>query len=869
MSVAARQVYCFADQVFYETPDRWEREHSSFGVSAREVPAGWRRTDRGFWTHLSPIGAELPEQGWKIHVTAGPADLEQACDLVWDYCVARNLPFKHLSTPHTYLAVNSKYAPRGASGKLVTIYPADERQLESVLLDLEKELDGVRGPDILSDLRWRESPLFVRYGSFVERYCLDADGEFVAALATPDGELVPDLRKPVFTVPDWVRVPEFLAESEHARRAADRFPYRVLKALHFSNGGGVYLAERESDGKRVVLKEARALAGLDRGFGDAPGRLAREHRALTELAGIPGIPEWYDFFEAGGSQFLAMEYVEGTSLWVWMAKNHPMILFDLPEPEAYRAYRDEALDLLGRIGEILDQVHARGIGFGDLHFGNVMVRPDGSIALVDFEMIFDLADPDYSPVMGTMGFIAGREARGLELDDYAFAALKLALFFPMEKMRVFDHAKLAQQLGIIGDRFGLDEEFLGAIRSKLGDPKVRPLAPPGLGEKPLEVDFAAGVPDWPSMISSMQRAILASAEPSRTDRLFPGDSAQFRAGGGVNLAHGAAGVLWALARTGVRDEGLERWLAEAATRIEHQPPGFYNGLHGVAYALDFLGHSAEAHRLLDRAGGQSAAIREIGLYKGLSGIGLNWLHFGEYERAAAAAATLAAALESGGGEAGAATSVKGGLLHGWSGPALLFVRMAEHTGDPAFLDLAVRALHRDLDQCVVTRSGSLQVEERGTRTLAYLDVGSAGIALVADELLPHRADERIAEALPRLLTACSSEFVLQPQLFSGRAGLLAALDRNRRRDPGLAGLDELIERHLVRQSWHAVSYRGHLAFPGDFGLRLSMDLGTGTAGVLLTTAACTGQSGAFLPFFSDRPAAGVDHRREAVLEATA
>ena len=80
------------------------------------------------------------------------------------------------------------------------------------------------------------------------------------------------------------------------------------------------------------------------------------------------------------------------------------------------------------------------------------------------------------------------------------------------------------------------------------------------------------------------------------------------------------------------------------------------------------------------------------------------------------------------------------------------------------------------------------------------------------------------------------------------------------RDAGRAGADRgreaaarAISTHVDRLAWHAVRYGGGLAFPGDMLLRLSMDLGTGTAGVLLGTAAALAAQGAVLPFFA-RPA---------------
>jgi len=77
---------------------------------------------------------------------------------------------------------NSKSARRGSSGKLVTIYPADDAELELVLKELDGILVGVEGPYILSDLRYADGPLFVRYGGFVERHCLSAARERVLAL---------------------------------------------------------------------------------------------------------------------------------------------------------------------------------------------------------------------------------------------------------------------------------------------------------------------------------------------------------------------------------------------------------------------------------------------------------------------------------------------------------------------------------------------------------------------------------------------------------------------------------------------------------------------------------------------------------------
>ncbi|GLX03053.1 hypothetical protein [Microtetraspora sp. NBRC 16547] len=201
----------------------------------------------------------LPEQGWKIHVSAPPADAERAVRTVWDYCVARNVAFKFLRGESVLVMHNSKSASRASSGKLITIYPPDETRLEEILKELDELLRGVKGPYVLSDLRYGEGPLFVRYGGFTERRCLNASGEMVLAIEDGEGRLVPDVRGSTFSVPSWVELPAFLEPHLAARNAVTTtgLPYEIESVLHFSNGGGVYLGLDKATGRHVVLKEAR------------------------------------------------------------------------------------------------------------------------------------------------------------------------------------------------------------------------------------------------------------------------------------------------------------------------------------------------------------------------------------------------------------------------------------------------------------------------------------------------------------------------------------------------------------------------------------------------------------------------------------
>ncbi|NED50679.1 serine/threonine protein kinase [Micromonospora sp. BL1] len=864
-----KQVYCFADQVFFDDVSNWRDgpgfdTAAGFRVDARQVPDGWTRVERGIWTVLRPDRTEGPEQGWKIHAAATPQNADEVISRVWDYCTARDIRFKYLRNPNVLVALNAKYAPRSASGKAVTIYPVDEAALRLILEELDPLLAGLSGPYILSDLRYGAGPLYVRYGGFRRMECLDDAGQLVPAIRDPDGTLVPDVRRPVFAPPSWATLPEFLRPHLAARTAGSggELPYRVERTLHFSNAGGVYQAVRTTDGKRVVLKEARPYAGFDEHRQDSVARMRRERWALEKLAGVPGVPEVYGSVEAGGHHFLVQEFLDAQSLHVWLGCNHPWVVLADPTPDDFAAFTKRALAIAERIERLLAAVHERGVVFGDLHLGNVMVHADDSVSLIDFELAFDAAQADWRPGLGATGFTS-RDRSGADLDRYALAAVRLGMFMTLNRVVALDPDKVVQYAHEAERHFPLPAGWADEIIAELRPPGAKVHKP--CGDEPLAVDLDASLPDWSAATRSMARAIMASATPDREDRLFPGDTRQFSVGG-LNLAYGAAGVLWALSATGQgRWPGHEEWLLSAVRRQTGMRPGFYDGAAGVAYALHHLGHEEAAYDLVARWGGGPGAVLPMDLFSGYAGVGLNLLHLGRAAGesswrtdALAIGDRLADAVRSGnpnlprGERRPPRTPVEAGLMRGWSGVALFLLRLYEETGDRGLLDAAVTAVHRDLDRCTTTADGSLQVEEVGVRTLGYLEVGSAGIALVADELLEHRDDERVRASLPALLSACARGFVIQVDLFRGRIGLGATLARIAGRH-GITDVESAVDRHLRRLSWHAIAYRGELAFPGDLDFRLSMDLATGTAGVLLGTAAATGRTPDFLPFLSPRP----------------
>ncbi|QIB41755.1 class III lanthionine synthetase LanKC [Streptomyces aureoverticillatus] len=844
---ALYEAFCAADPDFYDRRGHDLTDEALFPpVREAVAPDGWRRIAEPAWVYYQPPGVHLPAQGWKVHVSAAVDRSAEVVQVVYDYCVARSLTFKVVPGAREYQRRNAKYAERAGSGKLATIYPLDEQHLHTTVTDLGELLDGTPGPYILSDLRWAEGPVYVRYGAFAPRTLTGPDGRETVAVEDVDGNLVPDARGPVFSVPDWVQLPSFLKPDLDRRNATrvDQLPFEIVSALHYSNGGGVYEGRMRTDGEKVAVKEGRPYAGVDREGRDAVTRVRRERDILRHLAGLPAVAELKGCHSAAGHEFLVEEFVAGEPLFTAAARRNPLVDDVPPSPERLAAFRDWAMSVWERVAEAVADLHQRGVVFGDLHLYNILCPTQDEeaagarqVRLIDFEAGW-FVEEGGRQVMANPGFGAPRDRTGTDVDLYALAALKLAIFAPLTSLIPLNPAKAAQLAGVIADRYDVPPGwFADALETLTGRPSVSPL--------PCRVDF--GPAAWAEVRSSITAAIAASRSPERDDRVFPGDIAQFlHSDAGLGLAHGAAGVLWALRTAGACEvPAAERWLLD---RVHREEPdgraGLYNGRHGIAYALWELGHRDAAVDLLARLPRAATPDTDLSLTEGLAGIGLNWLHFArvcdddQYLKRALATAERVHALigdvadvaETSGG-----AHPHAGLMQGSAGPALFLTTLYEETGDTRHLDAAATALRQDLRRCAHSEGGTraegraLFVNE-GFRLMPYLAAGSAGIGIALDRYMTHRQEPEFVAALAAIRRAVVPSFCPFPGLFGGAAGLLL-FNAHHAVAPGTAAR----QAHIL--DWHVLHWRGRMAFPGTNLLRMSMDLATGGAGVLLALAA--------------------------------
>ncbi|MGE0114057.1 MAG: serine/threonine-protein kinase [Steroidobacteraceae bacterium] len=177
-----------------------------------------------------------------------------------------------------------------------------------------------------------------------------------------------------------------------------------IKDLGAGGTSRVYLAESERAGAIVVLKvlshnpdKADSTEGYD--------RFLQEYELLAHVR-HPNVVHIYDFGVADDHAFIAMEYFPNGDLRRRMS-----------EPLSVRA----VLSYVEQIARALDAVHRLGVLHRDLKPGNIMLRADDSLALIDFGVAKQMqgtADLTAAgAIFGTPYYMSPEQGHGEPVDE--------------------------------------------------------------------------------------------------------------------------------------------------------------------------------------------------------------------------------------------------------------------------------------------------------------------------------------------------------------------------------------------------------------------------------------------------------------------
>ena len=376
--------------------------------------------EAGVWILASSPRARLVDQGWKLHVSAGPHPA-QTLTRALSVLAREPVDFKVLATPALLLELSCGNLGASQVGKFITVYPSSNAQALRIAKALDNATRGNEGPTIPSDRTLRAgSVVYYRFGAFTHRALMTPIGLVEPAIRTPSGAWVAAGAKTWYEQPRWVRDPFETRASPHRRRSpptiAGRFiPLRVLAS---TTRGRTFLALDTQSLRRCVLKEARAWVVLGRGGSDARRRLEHEASILELIADLRLGPRSYGVFHQQGASYLAMEDIAGTTLHGQVVGR---ILEHGPPGPA------EFARCAARLSVAIACLHRRGLVHRDLKPSNIIQHVRG-YRLIDFELSLAVGAPTAWGT-GTVGYMPAQQRNGADAaiadDVYGLGALLL------------------------------------------------------------------------------------------------------------------------------------------------------------------------------------------------------------------------------------------------------------------------------------------------------------------------------------------------------------------------------------------------------------------------------------------------------------
>ena len=769
-----------------------------------QPPKDWQNFYQGDW-HCCLSPRPLAQQGWKIHLSVALGQEQEMLDVVSSYCFARQLSFKWTRSKRAWLLKNSKYADRVASGKFITIYPEDEAEFVQTVFDLAALLkEFAPGPYILSDRRWQASPVYYRYGAFKEMI-KEIAGQKRCCLQAPDGSWLEDRRCPYYYQPDFVQEPAELAKNNFQVKGADisrLTAYQIKGALHFSNGGGVYLAQK--NGKNYVIKEGRPAAGLDGHGQDAFSRIQKEAAWLKKLANVPEVVDIKEDFQAWIHAYLVEDYVSEQTLGDYVAENYPFY------SEKRAAYVAQSLRIAEKLRRAVAHVHAQGVAIGDLQADNVMITEDGEVKLIDFEAAASLTAP-YNPGIMTAGFSDWALETYEQADLYGLYQTIRFLFLPIS-----NRARSSWPMQNLNLRCYFSKEaadYLEDLRQQLL-PKC-----PLLGKENEADDRQEET--WPSLNELRENISRGIKADWQSPNLIKGDLPLLEdPDQRLTIDNGALGYGLLVAKCGQAAEKKKflAWLRKQPME-ELTAAGLFTGRAGLGGIVYELGDKAWGRQLIWSAQGTSA---DLSLRSGLAGITLAKIALAKEEGLAKTVELIKIGEEI---AAGYEKMPGKGLLTGRLGAILALWKIGCLLKREDFKETAKTGLDALLEKDLVQVDQHAFLAEDGQR-MPYLANGTAGLALVLaaiakDEPKEDRYQEIIKQAAETMDSFCS----YMGGLFTGYAGLMLpdlALGRKKALGEKLRLLNNYL---LPREEGTLVA--------ASCGYRCSMDLAAGASGVLL------------------------------------
>ena len=851
--------FSLKDPLFFTLTDDDLTDFSS--KYSAPLPYDWHElSNNSEWVNQYPIGFTTERQGWKVHISSDYKHSHEVLEVVSKVCHEFRVVFKYLKTEKVFVLRNGKSIDRGYSGKFITCYPNIE-SLEGFLKELERKLKGYTGPYILSDRRWREAPIYLRYGVFRESIP-ELEGNLKSDELLVSGKIIKDIRSPKFIIPEGLEIPEFLEKWLKDIKGDEKseFPFTIESAIRFSNCGGIYNATLSSSNKKIILREARPYTGLDFSGEYSTERMKSERRALTILKDIDGIPNVFWYGKLWEHNFLGVEKMDGIPLNHWLTKNYP--LYDSKGKEKY-LYR--AKNILKQLISIVERAHKHSVYHQDIHFGNILIDRSDRLSLIDWEQVRFDNSKMVEQKMAAPGYGSWIDDYPSKIDWYGVKQIAHYLYFPLIEQTSlvlgYDQQtfKVAHrnfvEMGYSDTDIKNMEVIINALDNKCStfdNLSEKKILKPCLNN--LVINSKADINDFASRLG--KGLLTISDEWKRkykNKRIFPVHYYGLKINQGI--AFSDLGILLSYKKlidllSDKVDNSYEEIknlaIQTAIAKFRDDSPGLLDGMSGTIWIIHELGEKQLAIDLFRKY--YSEMLRkssEKNIYSGTAGILLVGLYLISQHNDLSIKELIISDMnlfadnylfnpsdfcKVGVGDTNSNDPYEAdsGLLFGHTGIGWLFGEAYRYTKNSKFLKCLNLAIESELVAYEKDDFDRLQYNQ-GKRLLPYLSTGSAGLLLLISRNKEFLQNS-VLNNCHYLEKAVSPNFCVFPGIANGMCGLFLSKNLYKSNINYVQQCKELIR---CLETYLCVVEDG-FALAGDSGLKLTTDISTGTAGIILT-----------------------------------
>lgn len=433
------------------------------------------------------VGETSKVQGWIIHLSVVISQVDELLKKIIPYLLKKKVSFKIPIDRET--VTNLLHGLLGISqmGKIICIYPETDEAAYIIAKELVILTEAFKGPAILTDIQLGNI-VYTRYGSFNPILVTNQEKKEEKYIYDTEGKLIKDDRPIPFIMLKGVSWPfrDLAQPVPQGIKKILKNVYKPISLLKFDLRGSVY------DGLylksifkviKCVIKEGNLNMVSDEYGRDIYDRLIWQKHLHDELSRDIPVPKIFDLFVEGNKSYLVMEFINGKSLYGTISEFN----YSISPLHQLSGIRINALiDLLISIGNIINNLHRKGIVHRDITPGNFLIDKTGKIFLIDIELAYsiNLNKPIPPFELGTPGFISPEQQAvqipTLKEDIYGFGALLVAVFTGLSPVRFFvkDSSILFDQLKNFID----NDDISSIITDSLSfDPEKRPDMPAILG----------------------------------------------------------------------------------------------------------------------------------------------------------------------------------------------------------------------------------------------------------------------------------------------------------------------------------------------------------------------------------------------------